>query len=98
MNMVDWWCIENTPYPEPNDFPDEEYLDHPIEYKIHCYKINGDLDHKEYFDCLDTAIRRRKEWGESIGLKPEPSFDFAYYPTIFQWNDKINEYVRIEGY
>lgn len=54
-------------------------------FKVRCYRRNGDLDHEEFFDTLDEAVRRRTEWGLSIGLRPEPSADFAYYPTIHEW-------------
>ena len=65
-------------------------------YKIRCYTKKGDLDHEEFFDTLEQAVARRTEWGLSIGLKPEPSIDFAYYPTI--WESAENGYRRLLGY
>ena len=65
-------------------------------YKIRCYTKNGDLDHEEFFNTLERATARRTEWGLSIGLKPEPSWDFAFYPTV--WKLTENGYRRIEGY
>lgn len=65
-------------------------------YKIRCYTKHGDLDHEETFSTLEQAATRRTEWGLSIGLAPEPSSDFAYYPTI--WENTENGYRRIEGY
>lgn len=65
-------------------------------YKIRCYTKNGDLDHEETFGALEQAKDRRTEWGLSIGLRPEPSFDFAYYPTI--WKMTETGYRRVEGY
>ena len=65
-------------------------------YKLRCYKRNGDLDHEEYAKTLDEAKEKRTKWGLSIGLKPEPSIDFAYYPTI--WKQNGNDWERMEGY
>lgn len=70
-----------------------------MRYKIRCYKRSGDLDHEEFFDTLEEAETRRTEWGLSIGLRPEPSSDFAYYPTI--WKEVYadsNIWNRVEGY
>lgn len=70
-----------------------------MKYKIRCYTKNGDLDHEEFFDTLDDARKRRTEWGLSIGLDPEPTTrHFAYYPTIWKYNDDNNKYKRVEGY
>ena len=65
-------------------------------YKIRCYTKYGDLDHEEYFETLEEAKERRNEWGLNIGLRPEPSSDFPYYPTIWKGNAKGFE--RVEGY
>ena len=74
-------------------------------YKIRCYKRNGNLDHEEFIDSLQEAEQRRTEWGMSIGLKPEPSLDFPYYPTIWEWKQREYfdgstdyGYIRLEGY
>ena len=53
-------------------------------FKVRCYKRSGDLDHEEFFDALEDAVKYRTKWGLSIGLKPEPSIDFPYYPTTKQ--------------
>ena len=65
-------------------------------YKIRCYKNNGDLDHEEYAGTLEIAQRIRTAWASKIGLRPEPSPDFAYYPTI--WVKKEDGYERCLGY
>lgn len=65
-------------------------------YKIRCYTRQGNLDHEETFSTLEQAAARRTEWGLSIGLKPEPSIDFANYPTI--WESTEDGYRRIAGY
>lgn len=65
-------------------------------FKIRCYNKQGDLDHEEFFDTLEQAAARRAEWGLSIGLLPEPSIDFASYPTI--WESTEDGYCRVAGY
>ena len=66
-------------------------------YRIRCYKRSGDLDHEEYADTLEEAKDIRAKWGSKIGLQPEPSLDFAFYPTI--WEKQPNgSYMRIPGY
>lgn len=65
-------------------------------YKIRCYKRNGDLDHEEFVETFDEAKAERTKWGLSIGLEPEPSNDFAYYPTI--WEQGTDGWNRIAGY
>ena len=65
-------------------------------YKIRCYKRNGDLDHEEFVEFFDEAVAKRTKWGLSIGLEPEPSIDFAYYPTI--WKQSSEGWKRVEGY
>lgn len=81
-------------------------MDKTKQFKIRCYKRNGDLDHEEFASSLKEAQERRKNWGKFIGLPPEPTtFAFAYYPTIWKW--KLREYAdgttdygyeRLEGY
>lgn len=66
-------------------------------YKLRLYDRKGNLDHEEIFDTLQGAINRRTEWGIKIGLAPEPSSDFARYPTIWKKNSE-GEYDRILGY
>ena len=66
-------------------------------YKVRCYNRNGDLHHEDFYETLDEAKKRRTEWGRLIGLKPEPSTDFAYYPTIWK-RTGINKFERLEGY
>ena len=68
-----------------------------------CYKRSGDTDHILIVGTLKEAVKVRTEWGLSIGLKPEPSIDFGYYPTIWAYmgsgdiNDRCN-YIRLPGY
>lgn len=65
-------------------------------YKVRCYTNDGDFSHEKYFDMFEDARKYRTEWGLSIGLKPEPSDDFAYYPTV--WRERENgTYERIRG-
>ena len=67
-----------------------------LNYKVICYKKNGDRDHIEYSESLKEAKRIRKEWARKIGLKPEPSMDFPKYPTVWRLSFD-NEYYRIMG-
>ena len=62
-------------------------------YSIRCYKRNGVLDHTESFATLDEAVARRREWGLSIGLDPEPSVrHFAQYPTVWKGEERVPGY------
>ena len=66
-------------------------------YKVKCYNKSGDLDHEEFCDMLAQAETIRKNWGLKIGLRPEPSMDFAKYPTIWVLSNN-GEWKRVEGY
>lgn len=64
-------------------------------YKVRCYTRRGDFDHEEFTDTLEKAKQIRTEWGLSIGLRPEPSYDFAYYPTVWEFCGDV--YKRVRG-
>lgn len=72
-------------------------------YMVICYNRDGDTDHILYLNSLEEAKQERTSWGLSIGLRPEPSSDFGYYPTIWKYcgegdiKDR-NNYTRIMGY
>jgi hypothetical protein len=72
-------------------------------YMVVCYNRDGDTDHVLYADTLAEARKARTAWGLSIGLRPEPSIDFGFYPTIWKYNgegkvrDRSN-YRRVMGY
>ena len=65
-------------------------------YKVRCYDRLGNAHHEVYCNTLEQAKKVRTEWGQTIGLTPEPSNDFARYPTI--WKSNKGKWERIEGY
>ena len=67
-------------------------------YKIRCYKRNGKIEKEVYAHTFREAESIRMEHGRKIGLKPEPSTDFALYPTIWEYDLETGDYHRIKGY
>ena len=65
-------------------------------YKVRCYRRNGDLSHEMLYKTLEDAEAERTRWGHHIGLRPEPSGDFAFYPTI--WEQECEGWKRLPGY
>lgn len=68
-------------------------------FRVRCYNRRGDFDHETPCDSIEEAEKIRTEWGIRIGLKPEPSTDFAKYPTIWKkTSDNPEVWERILGY
>ena len=57
-------------------------------YKLTCYKRNGDLDHEEYYDTFPEAKEGREEW-----CKLPDYNQFERSPTI--WQRSGNEYRKL---
>ena len=62
-------------------------------FKVKCYDRSGSIHHEELCTSLLKAKEASKEWIKRLGLRPEPSGDFVYYPTIWEMSD--NEWIRI---
>ena len=72
-------------------------------FLVRCYNKYGGYHHSSKTDTLEKAEIIRRNWGTSIGLAPEPSMDFAKYPTIWKYNgggdpDIMDSYERMPGY
>ena len=68
-------------------------------YAVRMYKRNGDGFKVAYTATLEEAKEIRTNHGLAIGLELEPTYkDFAYYPTIWEWNDETKAYERLLGY
>ncbi len=67
------------------------------EYKVRCYSKSGNLQKEVYAASMEEAKAIRTDHGLSIGLKPEPSMDFARYPTIWKLQAD-GSYERVAGY
>lgn len=69
------------------------------EYAVRMYTRRGDGYGVAYFDTLKEAEKLRTNFGLAIGLEPEPTYKhFAYYPTIWKWDDGTSQYERMPGY
>lgn len=60
------------------------------------YTRRGDYCGFETFETETAAAAARTRHGLSIGLRPEPSADFALYPTV--WKLENDSYKRLSGY
>lgn len=68
-------------------------------YAVRMYTKRGDGYGVTYTSDFEAAKEIRTRHGLSIGLEPEPTYkDFAYYPTIWEWNDGKGHYERVLGY
>lgn len=68
-------------------------------YAVRMYTKRGDGYGVTYASDFEAAKDIRTRHGLSIGLEPEPTYkDFAYYPTIWEWNDGKGHYERVLGY
>ncbi len=65
-------------------------------YIVRCYDRQGNFSYSVNAATLDDAKNIRTNHGHKIGLKPEPSLDFAYYPTI--WKEENGKTVRLLDY
>lgn len=76
-----------------------DYYTFVNKYAVRMYKRNGDGYGVRYTDTLETAETVRTEHGLAIGLEPEPTIKhFAFYPTIWKWNETNYRYERVLGY
>lgn len=76
-----------------------DYYKRCSEYAVRMYTRRGDGYGVAYFDTLKEAETLRTNFGLAIGLEPEPTYKhFAYYPTIWKWDDDASHYERMLGY
>lgn len=65
-------------------------------YKVRLYTKDGDFIREVFVNSMDEAKLIRNDHAMSIGLRPEPSTDFALYPTI--WENESGVWTRVIGF